>query len=210
MATLMNTNPAPNPQYGYDIGPGGYEQDPRRVPTTSPLHAEIAPATGANGGALSPVPFLVPQTPYYYSQTQPMAPQNMAPQYVPVPMQYQQYVYYQQQPTQQYQRTASEHDMAMYGGMPVLYPGIAIGPDFNMVMPAKKKLKQLTTWTPKEDKLLRELKEVQKLGWREISLYFPDRTPNACQFRWRRIISGTSTTASVAKKSHHSINFLLN
>lgn len=86
----------------------------------------------------------------------------------------------------------------------------------------RKQTKQ-TTWTPEEDKLLRQLKGVQKLGWREISAFFYDRTPNACQFRWRRIISGIASTKShgpksiatrslgqISKKSHHSINFLLN
>ena len=108
-----------------------------------------------------------------------------------------------------------------------------------------KKSKSSTTWTQKEDKLLRDLKENQKLGWREISTFFNDRTPNACQFRWRRIISamnaksGSSSAAStptsspkssissgsptsslwstpsssipkINKKSHHSINYILN
>lgn len=86
----------------------------------------------------------------------------------------------------------------------------------------RKQTKQ-TTWTPEEDKLLQQLKGVQKLGWREISAFFYDRTPNACQFRWRRIISGIASSKShssksiagrglnqISKKSHHSINFLLN
>lgn len=75
------------------------------------------------------------------------------------------------------------------------------------------KSKQSTTWSPKEDKLLRQLKEVQKLGWREISNFFQGRTPNACQFRWRRIVSAPSITnasTSGKKVSHHSIKFLLN
>lgn len=129
----------------------------------------------------------------------------------------------------------------------------------------EKKTKLSTTWTQREDKLLRELKEKQKLGWRDISTFFNDRTPNACQFRWRRIISSingvgatggveastssgknsrsssvsstssTSSTSSMSspnqsrpvhshsssissassspkinKKSHHSINYILN
>lgn len=44
------------------------------------------------------------------------------------------------------------------------------------------------TWTSKDDSMLRYLKEVEKLGWRDISMYFPTRTINACQFRWRRLI----------------------
>lgn len=43
-------------------------------------------------------------------------------------------------------------------------------------------------WTSEEDKLLRKLKEVKKLGWRDISMYFPSRTIYACQFRWRRLV----------------------
>lgn len=102
----------------------------------------------------------------------------------------------------------------------------------------EKKSKLSTTWTAKEDKLLRELKENQKLGWRDISTFFSDRTPNACQFRWRRIISSinkepetksrsssissislhsrssslssSSSTPVINKKSHHSINYILN
>ncbi|CAI5756199.1 unnamed protein product [Candida verbasci] len=63
--------------------------------------------------------------------------------------------------------------------------------------PIRRKSKQSTTWSPKEDKLLRELKEIQKLGWREISTFFHDRTPNACQFRWRRIISSENAAKEI-------------
>lgn len=38
-----------------------------------------------------------------------------------------------------------------------------------------------------DDTLLKYLKEVRHLGWREISLHFKNRTANGCQFRWRRI-----------------------
>lgn len=44
------------------------------------------------------------------------------------------------------------------------------------------------TWSAKDDELLRYLKETEKIGWRDISMYFPTRTINACQFRWRRLI----------------------
>lgn len=120
-----------------------------------------------------------------------------------------------------------------YGYYPPQFPGHEtmqplgppVGPYYSMmynpmssILQQRRKSKQSTTWSPKEDKLLRELKEVQKLGWREISTFFQDRTPNACQFRWRRIINGTLTTPASSttafengkKKSHHSINFLLN
>ncbi|KAI3406928.2 hypothetical protein KGF56_000220 [Candida oxycetoniae] len=65
--------------------------------------------------------------------------------------------------------------------------------------PSRRKSKQSTTWSAKEDRLLRELKEVQNLGWRNISTFFQDRTPNACQFRWRRIynaVKGSSSSSS--------------
>ncbi|EGW33771.1 uncharacterized protein SPAPADRAFT_48888 [Spathaspora passalidarum NRRL Y-27907] len=65
----------------------------------------------------------------------------------------------------------------------------------------KRKTKQLTTWTQSEDELLRGLKEVQKLGWREISTFFHERTPNACEFRWRRIIRSLNTTTNAVGKT---------
>ncbi|CCK68689.1 Tod6p KNAG_0B02480 [Huiozyma naganishii CBS 8797] len=50
--------------------------------------------------------------------------------------------------------------------------------------------KNPSSWDPQDDLLLRHLKEVKRLGWKDISLYFKNRTPNACQFRWRRLKSG--------------------
>ncbi|KAK6541292.1 hypothetical protein TWF694_008649 [Orbilia ellipsospora] len=47
------------------------------------------------------------------------------------------------------------------------------------------------SWSTEDDILLRDLKELKKLGWKEISAYFPKRTAHACQFRWRRLVSGT-------------------
>ncbi|CAH6722401.1 hypothetical protein CLIB1444_09S02762 [[Candida] jaroonii] len=116
------------------------------------------------------------------------------------------------------------------------YPNNYIQLPFYYYSNIEKKSKSSTTWTQKEDKLLRELKEHQKLGWREISTFFNDRTPNACQFRWRRIISSingktnsrSSSISSISsvssasslssnssspilnKKTHHSINYILN
>ncbi|KAF6014932.1 hypothetical protein HII13_000346 [Brettanomyces bruxellensis] len=49
-----------------------------------------------------------------------------------------------------------------------------------------------SAWPPEDDRLLRKLKEEKKLGWREIASYFPNRTLNACQFRWRRLVIGVS------------------
>lgn len=49
--------------------------------------------------------------------------------------------------------------------------------------------------------MLRYLKETQKLGWKEIASHFPNRTTNACQFRWRRLVSGTLRTPSSSSSS---------
>ncbi|ODV61792.1 SANT/Myb-like DNA-binding domain-containing protein ASCRUDRAFT_7276 [Ascoidea rubescens DSM 1968] len=53
--------------------------------------------------------------------------------------------------------------------------------------------KQASAWSHADDKLLRYLKEEKKLGWRAVATYFPRRTPNACQFRWRRLVSGNAS-----------------
>ncbi|CEP61804.1 uncharacterized protein LALA0_S04e01090g [Lachancea lanzarotensis] len=55
---------------------------------------------------------------------------------------------------------------------------------------AAAQTKNPSSWDPQDDVLLRHLKEVRKLGWKEIAQYFKNRTPNACQFRWRRLRSG--------------------
>ncbi|CAI1841215.1 hypothetical protein SEUBUCD646_0B00680 [Saccharomyces eubayanus] len=47
-----------------------------------------------------------------------------------------------------------------------------------------------SSWDPNDDIKLRHLKEIKNLGWKEIAHHFPNRTPNACQFRWRRLKSG--------------------
>ena len=62
----------------------------------------------------------------------------------------------------------------------------------NTTNPNKNKnlTKNPSSWDPMDDLLLRHLKEIQKMGWKEISQYFDNRTPNACQFRWRRLKSG--------------------
>ncbi|KAA8913796.1 hypothetical protein FN846DRAFT_902647 [Sphaerosporella brunnea] len=46
------------------------------------------------------------------------------------------------------------------------------------------------SWDPKDDTLLKQLKEEQRLGWKEIATHFRGRTSHACQFRWRRLASG--------------------
>lgn len=47
-----------------------------------------------------------------------------------------------------------------------------------------------TSWDAEDDILLMHLKDQQKLGWKEIASHFNNRTPNACQFRWRRLKLG--------------------
>ncbi|VEU23133.1 DEKNAAC104262, partial [Brettanomyces naardenensis] len=50
------------------------------------------------------------------------------------------------------------------------------------------------SWDPRDDALLVHLKEVENMGWKQISSYFKNRTSNACQFRWRRLKSGKLKT----------------
>ncbi|KAI5950952.1 hypothetical protein KGF54_004026 [Candida jiufengensis] len=45
-----------------------------------------------------------------------------------------------------------------------------------------------TSWEPEDDVLLMHLKEVQKLGWKQIASHC--MTANSAQFRWRRLKSG--------------------
>lgn len=56
--------------------------------------------------------------------------------------------------------------------------------------PAKAYTRSPTSWDAQDDILLMHLKDNQKLGWKEIAGHFQNRTPNACQFRWRRLKSG--------------------
>lgn len=54
----------------------------------------------------------------------------------------------------------------------------------------KNFLRTPTSWDAEDDVLLMHLKDQQKLGWKEIASHFNNRTPNACQFRWRRLKLG--------------------
>ncbi|MCH0629936.1 hypothetical protein JNB11_08200 [Kocuria palustris] len=54
----------------------------------------------------------------------------------------------------------------------------------------KNFLRTPTLWDAEDDVLLMHLKDTQKLGWKEIASHFVNRTPNACQFRWRRLKLG--------------------
>ncbi|AGO11479.1 AaceriACR237Cp [[Ashbya] aceris (nom. inval.)] len=62
-----------------------------------------------------------------------------------------------------------------------------------------------SSWDPQDDVLLRHLKEVKKLGWKEIAQYFQSRTPNACQFRWRRLKSGSLKTGTRAEEEEEGL-----
>lgn len=62
-----------------------------------------------------------------------------------------------------------------------------------------------SSWDPNDDVVLRHLKEQLKLGWKEIASHFPNRTTNACQFRWRRLMSGTLRNSSVSSSGTTSV-----
>lgn len=49
----------------------------------------------------------------------------------------------------------------------------------------------IISWSIEDDQLLMALKDQRGLGWKQIACHFNNRTPNACQFRWRRLKSGT-------------------
>ncbi|RCK62701.1 hypothetical protein Cantr_08930 [Candida viswanathii] len=57
-------------------------------------------------------------------------------------------------------------------------------------LPLKEPVPYSNVWDAEDDILLMHLKDNQKLGWKEIASHFTNRTPNACQFRWRRLKSG--------------------
>ncbi|GEQ70660.1 hypothetical protein JCM33374_g4339 [Metschnikowia sp. JCM 33374] len=64
-------------------------------------------------------------------------------------------------------------------------------PDAEAAVPTTKSFTRTpTSWDASDDILLMHLKDNQKLGWKEIASHFNNRTPNACQFRWRRLKSG--------------------
>lgn len=79
-------------------------------------------------------------------------------------------------------------------------------------MPYSQMPKQASAWSPEDDKRLRYLKEQQNLGWRDVANHFPFRTPNACQFRWRRIVSASRAPVKTKKypPKKASLNYVLN
>ncbi|GAV47116.1 hypothetical protein ZYGR_0E01310 [Zygosaccharomyces rouxii] len=72
------------------------------------------------------------------------------------------------------------------------------GPDTKSLSSSAK---NPSSWDPQDDILLRHLKEIRKLGWKDISQYFNNRTPNACQFRWRRLKSGNLKTTKSSSET---------
>lgn len=141
------------------------------------------------------MPGTYPHNPEFYpSYQQPQLPPQ--PQYVPIHMQN-----YYQHSMPSLSLVPPQHQI-YYNVVPY-----TMSDPYGGIVGIPRKSKQSSTWSAEEDKLLRELKEVQKLGWREISTFFHERTPNACQFRWRRIISnldvrskGASAEASDKEK----------
>lgn len=71
--------------------------------------------------------------------------------------------------------------------------------------------KNPSSWDPQDDLLLRFLKEIKKFGWKDIAKFFNNRTPNACQFRWRRLKSGNlkSNKTALLDINNIDINSLL-
>lgn len=141
-------------------------------------------------------PSLIPlqQIPTTYSHNPEYYPSYQPPQLPPhpqyIPMHHMQQHYYQQ-PMSSLSLAPAQHQF-YYNVVPYTMPDPYAG-----YVGVPRKSKQSSTWSADEDKLLRELKEVQKLGWREISTFFHERTPNACQFRWRRIISNLDVGSKV-------------
>jgi len=185
-----------NPNQGININgyPGITNGSPMNMAPMTPVMADVVPPMNPNQISqniqLQGQPQAQPQNIQLHGQiAHSQLPQHSNQVYYYPP--FNQYVYYQ----------------------PSAYPSIEspkLSAPYFPPVPMRKKSKLSTTWSPKEDKLLRELKEIQKLGWREISTFFIDRTPNACQFRWRRIISGTSVGGVAKRRNHHDIKFLLN
>lgn len=116
-----------------------------------------------------------PQIPGIRNMLQTTIPQAQAQAHLLAPIPQPQ-VYYQPYPPQQYYTY--------------------VQPQGESSLPSNKprKTKHFSTWTPAEDKLLRELKEEQKMGWKQILTYLNDRTPNACQFRWRRVVGSINVS----------------
>lgn len=57
--------------------------------------------------------------------------------------------------------------------------------------PILKRRRSSNPWNFEEDSLLCHLRDEKGLSWKEISPFFPTRTINGCQLRYRRITSLT-------------------
>lgn len=79
-----------------------------------------------------------------------------------------------------------------------------------MTAPKNVSSRTPSSWEPQDDVLLRHLKEVKRLGWKDIAQYFTNRTPNACQFRWRRLKSGSLKTVKSPEEEDEEEDELLN
>ncbi|KAG5420806.1 hypothetical protein I9W82_002687 [Candida metapsilosis] len=173
MAHQVYQQPAPEPQVYYASPQHQQSQSFQPIPQTQagPYPSNLIPLQQIPGA------YVHNQEVYpYYQQQQHQLPQ---PQYVPIQM-----ANYYQQPIPSSSSAAPLPHQIYYNVVPY-----TIADPFSGIHGFPRKSKSSSTWSADEDKVLRELKEVQKLGWREISTFFHERTPNACQFRWRRIIS---------------------
>lgn len=180
-------------------------------------------------------PVYMPPSPVYQMPSPPLSQhhyQHQQPQHQPHQYYQSQLEQQQQQHQPQNQQYHIQHQQQIpQVSLPVLYQlqtsGAPQGTTTTSLSAAaaaaiKSLPKQASAWSPEDDKLLRYLKEDRKLGWRDVATYFPRRTPNACQFRWRRIVSASKSCASstITKKNPYisgkfdskksSVSYLLN
>ncbi|CCH58555.1 hypothetical protein TBLA_0A07660 [Henningerozyma blattae CBS 6284] len=101
------------------------------------------------------------------------------------------------QPPQQTSRVTAPTHITISANMQVHAPTKAS---------TKAPSKNPSSWDPADDLLLRHLKEVRHMGWKDIALHFDRRTSNACQFRWRRLKSGSLKANRTALVDIHNID----
>lgn len=167
MSVTMSYNNHQNQKYHpYSFRPDQYRHGYYRINQVPILH--LQPPTTQTTIPPPQIPGIRSTLPTTIPQAQPQ-PHLLAP--IPQPQ-----VYYQPYAPQQYYTY--------------------VQPQGESSLPSNKprKTKHFSTWTPAEDKLLRELKEEQKMGWKQILTYLNDRTPNACQFRWRRVVGSINVS----------------
>ncbi|KAI5970922.1 hypothetical protein CANMA_000082 [Candida margitis] len=193
---LHDQNTAPLPNYPHRQQESQYyhpttQQQQRQQQGHHPFQLVHQPQTGSYTPSLmqqqQQAPAMYPYNDDYFPSYQ-QPPQIIQQQSQFVPMHVANY-YQQPIPSQ----SSAPHPHPIYYN--VVPYSVAADPYFGLHGGIPRKSRQSSTWSAEEDKLLRELKEVQKLGWREISTFFHERTPNACQFRWRRIISNLDSSS---------------